>query len=201
MYPVALTGDIEKAFLMISIAEKDRDTLRFLWVDSISKSSPSVVALRFNRVVFGVSSSPFLVTATIQHHMEQYRTLDQEFVDRFLRSIYVDDVTYGANTVGEAYTLYQDSKTRLAEGGFNLRKFTTNSLVLRRMIETDEGGREDAIDIPIAEEDETYVKNTLGPEYSPLKEEQKILGLRWNFVRGEVISCSLRGFCYASDKQ
>lgn len=33
---VALTADIEKAFLMISVTEKDRDVLRFLWVDDIS---------------------------------------------------------------------------------------------------------------------------------------------------------------------
>lgn len=32
---VALTGDIEKAFLMIHVAESHRDALRLLWVDDI----------------------------------------------------------------------------------------------------------------------------------------------------------------------
>ena len=49
---VALTGDVEKAFLMVGITEEDRD----LWVDDIDKFSPEIVVLRFTRVVFGVLS-------------------------------------------------------------------------------------------------------------------------------------------------
>ncbi|XP_068712813.1 uncharacterized protein [Montipora foliosa] len=46
---VALTGDVEKAFLMVGTTEEDRDVLRFLWVDDIDKSSPEIVILRFTR--------------------------------------------------------------------------------------------------------------------------------------------------------
>jgi len=59
-YRVALTADIEKAFLMVAVRPSDRDALRFLWIECIDKKEPKVVALRFTRVVFGVSSSPFL---------------------------------------------------------------------------------------------------------------------------------------------
>lgn len=76
---VALTGDVEKAFLMVGMAEEDRDVLRFLWVDDVDKVSPEIVVLRFTRVVFGVSSSPFLLNATIKHHIEQYKQADPEF--------------------------------------------------------------------------------------------------------------------------
>ena len=62
---VALVGDIEKAFLMVHIAEEDRDVLRFLWVKDIDKAEPEVVVLRFSRVEFGLSSSPFLLNATV----------------------------------------------------------------------------------------------------------------------------------------
>ena len=94
-YRVALTGDIEKAFLMVSVQEKDRDSLRFLWTRDVSKEVPEVVAFRFARVVFGVNSSPFLLNATIDHHMRKYQESDPLFVDKCLSSVYVDDVSLG----------------------------------------------------------------------------------------------------------
>ena len=35
VHRVAVTADVEKAFLMVSMAEKDRDVLCFLWVDDV----------------------------------------------------------------------------------------------------------------------------------------------------------------------
>ena len=32
-YKIALTADLEKAFLMVSVEEADRDVLRFIWVE------------------------------------------------------------------------------------------------------------------------------------------------------------------------
>ncbi len=61
---VALAGDIEKAFLM---HERDRDSLRFLWVADPCQEPPEIITLRITRVVFGVSSSPFLLNATVNH--------------------------------------------------------------------------------------------------------------------------------------
>ena len=96
---IALVGDIEKAFLMVHIAEEDKDVLRFLWVDDIDKAKPEVVVLRFTRVVFGVSSSPFLLNATLKHHIGQYEQCDPNFTWKFLESIYVDDLTSGDSDV------------------------------------------------------------------------------------------------------
>ena len=64
-YRVALIADIEKVFLMISIKPSDRDSLRFLWYNDLQSREPEVTVLRFTRVVFGVSLSPFLLNATV----------------------------------------------------------------------------------------------------------------------------------------
>ena len=90
-YRIALAADVKKAFLMASVREEDRDVLRFLWVDNIEKSVPDIQDICFTRVVFGVSSSPFLLNATISHHLNKYRERYPDLVDTLMHSIYVDD--------------------------------------------------------------------------------------------------------------
>ena len=55
--------------------------------------------LRFTSVVFGVLASLFLLNATINHHIEGYREVDPTFFDKFLSSIYVDDVSFSSPDV------------------------------------------------------------------------------------------------------
>ena len=138
LHKVALVGDVEKAFLMVSVAPEDRDVLRFLWVDSVDSPHAKIMEFRFTRVVFGVSSSPFLLNATIDHHIKKFQSVDQPFVEKFRRSMYVDDLTSGSFDVVSAYEFYIKSKSRLAEAGFNLRKFSTNSEELRQRIHDNE---------------------------------------------------------------
>ena len=116
------------------------------------------MTLRFTHVVFGVSSSLFLLNATIKDHVEEYRDIHPEFVKIFARSIYVDDVTYGASDDVAAFELYVRSKKTLAEEGFNLRKFVSNSQSLQRCIEASEGHSsfEEKKGCRVVEEDKTY---------------------------------------------
>jgi len=41
-FRIALAADVEKALLMVSVNSKDRDAIRFLWVDDVEKVSPAV---------------------------------------------------------------------------------------------------------------------------------------------------------------
>ena len=89
-----------------------------------------IIVLRFTHVVFGVSSSPFLLNATIRHHLEKHAMLHPDLVGKLLKSTYVDDIVTGAGFEEAAYELYKNSKELLKGAGFNLRKFTSNSLQL-----------------------------------------------------------------------
>ena len=108
---------------MISIAKKDRDVLRFLWYGDAFGDQQDLMELRFTRVVFGVSSSPFLLNATIWHHLEKYEATHPSLIQKLQRSLYVDNVVCGAEDEEQAYQMFMESKKILEEAGFNLRKF------------------------------------------------------------------------------
>ena len=187
-HKIGIVGDIEKAFLMISIAPKDRDVLRFLWIDSIDKVLPRIMTFRFKRVVFGVSASPFLLNATIQHHMKSYEAEDAAFVRRFLRSIYVDDVVSGAKDLKEASAFYHKCKSRLLAGGFNLRKIISNSAQLQHRASHKELEVHQAVKVEgVQEEDQSYAKNTLGDKQATSSHEHKVLGVNWSFKNDEFV--------------
>ena len=64
---VALISDMKQVFLQIQIDTEHRDFLRFLWYNDIRTDFlPSV--LRFTRLVFGLTSSPFILNATAKFH-------------------------------------------------------------------------------------------------------------------------------------
>ena len=182
LHKVALTADIEKAFLMISMAEKDRDVLCFLWVNDTSLQQPEIIVMRFTRVVFGVSSSPFLLNTTIKCHMEKFSSSHPELVRQLLQSIYVDDVVFGADSEENAFSLYKESKDVLRSGGFNLRKFVTNSPSLQEKIDQMERMPEvlESREGRPTHLDETYAKLTLGREQPTQHGEHKILGVHWD---------------------
>ena len=95
--------------------------------------------MRFCRVLFGVTSTPFLSFATNIHHRNKYSAVDKEFVGKFLNSLYVDDLSTGANNVDEAFGYFCKCKDRVEEGSFNLRKFRSNPAELEQMINKNYG--------------------------------------------------------------
>ena len=69
IHNIAFVGDIEKAFLQIGLHPSHRDFVRFLWfqepsnIDFEKFENNELTELRFCRVLFGVTSIPFLLFA------------------------------------------------------------------------------------------------------------------------------------------
>lgn len=170
---IALVDDIEKAFLNIAVDEKDRDSLRFLWVEDVRDHNLSIVVYRFCRVVFGLNASPFLLNGTLRHHLTIFAERDPEFVKRMWESFYVNDFVMGQGSTDKAFTLNQNARERLAMGGFNLRKWKTNDPGLREKIRSTESGKTTR-EVKQLEDEETYARPKLEP-HGETKGE-KVLG-------------------------
>ena len=71
--------------------------MHFIWLKAIANfeiknfKNSAFVEYRICRVLFGLSSSLSLLTATLQKHFNQYNAMDPEFVENVLQSIYVHD--------------------------------------------------------------------------------------------------------------
>ena len=90
VHPIVLSADIENAYLQININEEHRDYLRFLWYRNLKEES--IIRYRFTRVIFGVTSSQFLLNGTVQTHAKKYENIDPEFARKVKKDFYVDDL-------------------------------------------------------------------------------------------------------------
>ena len=118
--PIGVVGDIEKAFLNVGLQVRDRDATRFLWLQDSTRTDieNNLQIYRFCRVPFGVISSPFLLAATINYHLEQ---CDLPVAKKLQKDIYVDNVITGVSTPSQAKDLYVEAKSLFAAASMNLR--------------------------------------------------------------------------------
>ena len=76
-------------YLRIEIAPKDRIYHRFLWHSLDQDKIPD--EYEFNRVVFGVNSSPFQAQFVVQQHAKSHESTYPMAADTIQESTYMDD--------------------------------------------------------------------------------------------------------------
>ncbi|XP_075553573.1 uncharacterized protein LOC142586207 [Dermacentor variabilis] len=129
VHNVAIMSDIEKAFLQIELAESARDAVRFLWYQSTpgqGDALPPIKEYRMTRVPFGVTCSPFLLAATLSHHLKTVQEKFPRTAKILSDNLYVDDLVTGADSVEEAERIIRESQSILKAAGMNLRKWRSN---------------------------------------------------------------------------
>nr|XP_045590621.1 uncharacterized protein LOC123752630 [Procambarus clarkii] len=60
----AYTADISKAFLRVGLLEEDRNYIKFLWIKDTNDQNSELIAYRFASVLFGTTTSLFVLQAT-----------------------------------------------------------------------------------------------------------------------------------------
>ena len=123
---IALLADLEKAFLQVGLQPSEREVARFLWLKDISKLdlNGNLQIYRFARVPFGVISSPFLLGATVAHHLKKK---ENPIAEKIRKNIHVDNVITGTRTVVEAYDFYVAAKNIFQDASMNLCEWMSNS--------------------------------------------------------------------------
>ena len=168
VHKVAIIGDIEKAFLQIGMAEKDRDAYRVLFVDDPFKDDPEIVELRFTTVTFGVGPSMWHLGAVVQHlanYVEEYPDL----VKKIESGLYADDYSGGDDDDEKAIAQYRQTKKIFKDANMNMRKWKSNSPAVMEVMQKEEGGDDLS--------EESQAKMMLNPnDPSPVK----TLGVPWD---------------------
>uniref|UniRef100_T1J0W3 Integrase catalytic domain-containing protein n=1 Tax=Strigamia maritima TaxID=126957 RepID=T1J0W3_STRMM len=109
--------DLKKAFLQVEIQEDFRDVLRFLWVDEDFFQSSfnwknflrHLVTYRMKVVSFGLNASPFLLNVVIRKQASLCKDTYPKEAEILDKSMYVDDLTVGADTGEELIQLSSET--------------------------------------------------------------------------------------------
>ncbi|GFT83807.1 DUF1758 domain-containing protein [Trichonephila clavipes] len=124
---IGVIADVKQAFLQIRLKTEDRDVLRFLWWENAECSKIRIY--RHCRVFFGVSSSPFLLNATISYYLEREKFQTKSLrktIGHLKERFYVDNLVTSVNDVTELEQLKSQSIEIMKEGAFELRCWASN---------------------------------------------------------------------------
>ena len=180
-YKYLILGDIEKAFHMIAIREKDIDAQRLFWYKNIEKRE--IEELRFTRVIFGSTASPYILGATLQKHCLKYVDKYPETAKALLENTYVDDVHCGSDSKSSLERFKRESIIILGEANMTLHKWNSNIKQLEGDLNPVSGENRPGHE----EEYPTYAKMINNTK----ENETKILGLNWD-KNNDTISINFR---------
>ena len=163
LHKIAWIADIEKAFLNIALQPEDAEAIRFLWPREPENPCSELTALKWMRVPFGFSPSPFLLRICINKHLSSVKNRFPETVQQIEEQLYVDDYLGGADKKEKAIEMVEQTITLFSEAKLNMRSFATNNKTLLHHLS------------------EKGLKNEIVGILSPaLDGQQKALGLRWD---------------------
>ncbi|GFS65219.1 DUF1758 domain-containing protein [Trichonephila inaurata madagascariensis] len=121
---IGVIADVKQAFLQIRLRT---DVLRFLWWENAECSKIRIY--HHCRVVFGVSSGPFQLNATISYHLEREKFQTESLrktIGHLKEGFYVDNLVTSVKDVTELEQLKSQSIEIMKGGAFELRCWASN---------------------------------------------------------------------------
>ena len=128
IHKFALNRDLRKMFCQTAVIPDHQRYQLYLWRDCNSNIQPKIYAMQ--RMMFGVTSSPFLAIQSVLCH-----SLSDNIVSRYgthihdwlVQNMYMDDIHFGGDTVEEVVKMQSDLVDFFRSGGWEILKFASNS--------------------------------------------------------------------------
>ena len=111
-------------YLRVGIIPTDRRFHRFLWRTAPDKE---IEEYQFTRLVFGVSSSPFLAQLVSQHIAKLYKSEYPHASETVLLSTYMDDSLDSVDDDDQAIELYEELTSLWGKAGMVAHEWMSNS--------------------------------------------------------------------------
>lgn len=162
MHRIAISGDLSKMYRQIRVDPRDTRFQRIFWRNN---PTDSIRVLELATVTYGTASAPFLATRSLVQLAEDEQSDFPEAAEVVRSDFYIDDALTGADTEAEAIHLREDLQKLLARGGFDIRKWCSNSAAVLEGIPEEE--REKLVKI----DNSNDAVKTLGMLWDPFNDE------------------------------
>lgn len=128
---IAFTADIEKMYRQILVHKEHTNLQRIIWRNAPNERLRDY---KLVTVTYGTSCAPYLAIKTLNQLAFDEEKNSPDAAKIIRNDFYVDDVASGADNVEQAMQFQRELKETLASGGFNLRKWASNSPELLRAV-------------------------------------------------------------------
>lgn len=155
---VAMTADVKKMYRQVLVSQEQLDYQRILWREN---SKLPIKEFQLTTQTYGLRSAPHNCVRALIQCATDYQQEYPVAAEVAKRDLYVDDLLTSAHTIDDAVKLYHDLNEMLPKAGFELAKWTTNSMYMHSQV--GEIGPSKPVKFESSEEG-----------------ENSVLGLRWS---------------------
>ena len=137
LHPAAIISDITQAFFQLTLDEKDRDLTIFFWYRITQDSeghhhtTDEIMTYHFTRLPFGLTCSPFLLSATLREHAVRHMVTFPTAAPLVDSNTLMDDFAAGAENDNDTITVYYERTALMKLLNFPLAKWASNSEQLK----------------------------------------------------------------------
>ncbi|XP_062557800.1 uncharacterized protein LOC134222655 [Armigeres subalbatus] len=127
LHRIAIMADVEKMYRMILVYPSDQRLQCILWRKSTREP---IRTYQLTTVTYGTACAPYLATKSLQRLSELGSEMYPLAARALKNDFYVDDMLTGADNIETASQMMNEMIKLTSSGGFNLRKWSSNSSTL-----------------------------------------------------------------------